>query len=169
MSLHRHVKPLLSIQAGLADQVGKTYAILPSDADRALDHSSTWYLFIQLPAPPSVPTNPPGGGTTCCPCPPACAPTEVPNLAHVAVVERPEVDIAPPELTVSTVVVETSPDGVSWVDIMDPLELDALPTLMGPLVLGPYVRAKTVSHGSSTHSVEVILASNAPFRLEPVA
>ncbi len=169
MSLHRHVKPLLTIQPGLTDQVGKTYAILPSDADRALDHSSTWYLFIQ-PAPPLVPTDPPGGGTgdCCCPCPPVLNPDAGPNAARVEA-DLPDGADAPPDLPVSTVVVETSADGVSWVDVVEPLALDALPTLMGPLVLGPYIRARTESHGDPTRSVVVIVASNAPFRLETVA
>ena len=163
MSLHRHVKPLLSVQASLTDQVGKTFAILPSDADRALDHNSSWYLFIQPPVAPSPPVGPTPVEEPPCPCPPALGPVGVADLVEVEPPLGDAVQLVP------TVVVETSADGVSWVDVMEPLPLDVLPRLVGPLVLGPYIRARTVFHGAQTHSVVVNVASNAPFRLELVA
>lgn len=81
-------------------------------------------------------------------------------------VEEDEVPVPEPvEVPAATVVVETSTDRVSWTAVSEPIAVNALPVFTSVVVLGPYVRARTLSAGLD-HEVEVKLLANASFRLE---
>ena len=61
-------------------------------------------------------------------------------------------------------VVETSADRKRWVPVHEPIDLEALPLLTEEVVLGPYIRARTVAEGE--HQVDVHLLGSASYRLE---
>ncbi len=167
MSLYRHSRPLLTVRGASAeDHLGTVFAVLPSDTDGTRDHEMSLRLMVQPPSPEpvirGVPVPVPVPEPACDPC--AC-------LAHHEVeqdgpTEPEEVEgDEPDEAPQASVIVETSADRVSWVAVSEPIGLGVLPVLTGVVVLGPYVRARTVSAGVA-HAVEVKLLSDASFRLE---
>lgn len=174
MSLYRHVRPVLSMREPADEShTGPVFVVFPSDTDPTPDHALGFRLLVQPVAEPQVVVGAPV---------PEPVPVEAPALPRVpvgTVVPRaplppspepveagPEEDLeeVEPEPVGATVVVETSADRKRWVPVHKPIDLEALPLLTEEVVLGPYIRARTVAEGE--HQVDIHLLGTASYRLE---
>lgn len=153
MSLFRHVRALLELASSTGDDhVGRTWLILPSDADQTPDHALEMRVWVQPAAAPAP--EPPAPQ----PCPPeAVVGRPVPTVTH---------DVEPEERPLR-VVIETSVDKVTWTRAHPPIAVGDDVRLTRVVVLGPYVRARTLGNGVA-HGATVYLLSNGAFRLERV-
>ena len=140
MSLFRHVRALLEVRAPTNEpQTGTTWLLLATDPDT--EPRLDLRVWVQPEPEPTVPL------------PPECeasAPIPPPNNPG------PQAEV----------IVETSVDRVVWMPVHVPFVLRDRPALSPAVVLGPYVRARTLSHGQP-HTAHVKLLGNASFKLEP--
>ena len=177
MSLYRHVRPVLQMREPATEsQTSRVYVVIPSDTDPTPDHALGFRLLVQAvessevgatPAPqpavvPVVPASvlpsvPVGMVVPTAPLPPAPGPVE-------PAPEEDELEEVQPEPVGASLVVETSADRRRWVPVHEPIDLEALPLLTEEVVLGPYVRARTLAE--SHHQVDVHLLGSASYRLE---
>lgn len=174
MSQYRHVRPVLSMrEPTTASHMGPVYVLFPSDTDPTPDHALGSRRLVQVvvptevaaaapvperpPARPTLPRVPVGSVVPVAPLPRAPDSAE----AEEDEPEREEVEAQP---VGSTVIVETSADRKRWLPVHEPIELDSLPLLTEEVVLGPYVRARTLAEGE--HQVDVHPLGSASHRLD---
>ena len=144
MSLFRHTRPLLDVRTPSDDDHdGEIWLLMVTDPD--MEPKLQLRIWVQPEPDPKEPPPPPD-----CKDPDA---VEVPEPAKLEGDDWAEV------------IVETSVDREVWLPVHAPFALQDRPAMSPPVVLGPYVRARTVSHGIS-HTARVKLLGNTSFRLE---